>query len=406
MTKTDLRWVRSEWGTTKLTREVQALRCGLDEEEWVTPTKASRCGALLGFSEQPDPSGPLPFDLGRAHRLYKELFGQIEDLIQGKRLLVVPSGPLTALPFHVLVTAPPSEDLPKTFEGYRSAAWLARSNAIATLPAVSSLKALRRNAAGLAAASDYIGYGDPVLMGDSASCRSPKIPDACPAEGAQVAAASSSAGRATIRGRGGRRNAEAPRGDATLESVLEQVRRLCPLPDTAYEIRCVGERFKPQSRLIRLGGEATKSDILSLSQDGRLASYRVLHFATHGLLPSDVAEMAKGASEPALVLTPPEKPADASDNGLLTASDVAGLKLNADWVVLSACNTAAGDKPEGQALSGLARAFFYAGGHTLLVSHWPVYSDAAVQLTTRAFSEIERDTRAGRAEAFHAPCSL
>ena len=156
---------------------------------------------------------------------------KIEDLIQGKRLLVVPSGPLTALPFHVLVTAPPSEDLPKTFEGYRSAAWLARSNAIATLPAVSSLKALRRNAAGLAAASDYIGYGDPVLMGDSASCRSPKIPDACPAEGAQVAAASSSAGRATIRGRGGRRNAEAPRGDATLELVLEQARlRAAPCP--------------------------------------------------------------------------------------------------------------------------------------------------------------------------------
>jgi CHAT domain len=59
-----------------------------------------------------------------------------------------------------------------------------------------------------------------------------------------------------------------------------------------------------------------------------------------------------------------------SEPRLLTASEVAQLKLNADWVVLSACNTAAGDKPGAEALSGLARAFFYAGARALLVSHW------------------------------------
>ena len=84
----------------------------------------------------------------------------------------------------------------------------------------------------------------------------------------------------------------------------------------------------------------------------------------------------KGLGEPALALTLPEKP-NTSDDGLLTASEVAELKLNADWVVLSACNTAAGDKPGAEALSGLARSFFYAGAHALLVSHWDVGSSVA-----------------------------
>ena len=67
------------------------------------------------------------------------------------------------------------------------------------------------------------------------------------------------------------------------------------------------------------------------------------------------------------------------------------------WPV--ACNTAAGERLGAEALSGLARAFFYAGARALLVSHWPVYSDAAVRLTTKAFAEIEVDTTLTRAEA-------
>jgi CHAT domain-containing protein len=109
-----------------------------------------------------------------------------------------------------------------------------------------------------------------------------------------------------------------------------------------------------------------------------------------------------GASkaEPALLLTPPNQPSE-EDDGLLTASEAALLKLDADWVVLSACNTAAGDgKMTGaEALSGLARAFFYAGARALLVSHWAGDSDATVRLITTAFDEIKGDSRIGRAEA-------
>src|SRR5205085_9346992 len=131
------------------------------------------------------------------------------------------------------------------------------------------------------------------------------------------------------------------------------------------------------------------------------AQYAILHFATHGALPKDV----KGSLEPGLILTPPEKgTSDAKalerDDGFLTASEIAALKLDADWVILSACNTAGSRGEIAEALSGMARAFFYAGARALLVSHWEVGSDAAVKLTTRAFAEMKANPKLGRAAAF------
>ena len=114
-----------------------------------------------------------------------------------------------------------------------------------------------------------------------------------------------------------------------------------------------------------------------LSETGELAQYRIVHFATHGALAGQVSDK----SEPGLLLTPPATPSE-EDDGYLTASEIAGLKLDADWVILSACNTAAADAPNAGALSGLARAFFYAQARALLVSHWEVNSEATVKLVT------------------------
>ena len=126
-----------------------------------------------------------------------------------------------------------------------------------------------------------------------------------------------------------------------------------------------------------------------------------MHFATHGALTGQV----QGAAEPGLILTPPAKgtsdpKALERDDGFLTASEIATLKLDADWVILSACNTAGASGETAEALSGMARAFFYAGARALLVSHWEVGSDAAVKLTTRAFAELKANPGIGRAEAF------
>src|SRR5208337_4651048 len=110
------------------------------------------------------------------------------------------------------------------------------------------------------------------------------------------------------------------------------------------------------------------------------------------LVAGELEPFAKSKAEPALVLTIPDKPNDL-DDGLLTVSEIAQLKLDADWAVLSACNTAAEDKPGAEALSGLARAFFYAGARSLIVSHWPVESDAAVKLMTSTFSAMAKDAK-------------
>ena len=89
------------------------------------------------------------------------------------------------------------------------------------------------------------------------------------------------------------------------------------------------------------------------------------------------------------MLTPPATPTD-TDDGLLTASEVAQLKLNADWVVLSACKTAAGDKPGAEPLSGLASAFFYARARASCLA-WSVNSHAAAKITTGAFEALRRN---------------
>jgi CHAT domain-containing protein len=167
-----------------------------------------------------------------------------------------------------------------------------------------------------------------------------------------------------------------------------------PLPETAEELCTVASRLNANPNDIRLGARATEREIKRLSESGELAQYRIVHFATHGALSGEVT----GNSEPGLLLTPPDTPSEV-DDGYLTASEIAGLKLDADWVILSACNTAAGGTEGAQALSGLARAFIYAQARALLVSHWAVNSQATVKLITGALSRIAADKSLSRAEA-------
>ncbi|MGQ0673599.1 MAG: CHAT domain-containing tetratricopeptide repeat protein [Hyphomicrobium sp.] len=405
ITKDEAVFAATPTTTTSLIQSISTLRCGLDEEEWSSLSSAARCGASLAMGTPTD-SDPLPFHLGVAHALYQDLFTAVETSIRSKRLLIVPSGPLTSLPFHVLVAEKPEKDLPGTFEGYRNVRWLGRMHSISVLPSIASIEALRRNVKASTASRAYIGYGNPKLDGDG-SCQSLAAPPECPGKDPTVNASldDSSASapialRAMVRSGGGRRSPSlgrmftASRGSS---EVLANVRALCPLPDTAYEIRCVADRLGAGSD-IRLDSAATESDVKAMSRNGSLASFRIVHFATHGLLAGDVEAMAKRRGEPALVMTPPIQPLDVDDDGLLTASEVATLRLDADWVVLSACNTASAGKPGAEALSGLARSFFYAGARALLVSHWPVYSDAAVRLATEAFAAMQQ-APIGRADA-------
>jgi tetratricopeptide (TPR) repeat protein len=393
VSKTNTRWVRSEFGTQKLAREVARLRCGLDYQgAW--RAAESRCADLLKTSYSPldaQQGKPLPFDLAVAHELYRALFGQIEDLIKDKHLLVVPSGPLTQLPFQVLVTEQPKAVLPSTFVDYRDVAWLARQHAITVLPAVSSLKALRDFAKESHASEAFIGFGDPLLDGDPTRFKD----DVVAARLAREARCPKISPERVewLANRGDSAHFEV-RSNGDFADVAD-IRMWAPLPETADELCDVAENLgvDPATHLY-LGAKATETEIKRLSDNGTLVKYKIVHFATHGAVAGELS----GTSEPGLILTPPEK-ASEIDDGYLTASEIAALKLDADWVILSACNTAAGGTQGAEALSGLARAFFYAGARSLLVSHWEVDSEATVKLITKAVDELKRDPKIGRAEA-------
>lgn len=389
ITKTDAQWARSKLGTRALAEEVAALRCGLDVSAWESAS-GTNCTALLktAYSAENARAGkPLPFDLARAHKLYRALFGDVENLIAQKSLLIAASGPLTALPFQVLVTAEPSAAIPADAAGYAGADWLARRQSITVLPSVASLKALRTMAKSKASAP-FIGFGNPLLGGPDGSDRRAWARRSCDAPGVPMQVASRRV-RSTMPKffRGGLAN-------------VEEIRAQYPLPETTDELCAVARSTGAGDSAVYLGDKANERTIKALSADGTLARARVVHFATHGLLAGEAETLTTAKAEPALILTPPAH-ASEEDDGLLTASEIAQLKLDADWVVLSACNTAGGDSagPGSEALSGLARAFFYAGAKALLVSHWAVNSEATVKLVTTAFAEIKANPHIGRAEA-------
>jgi CHAT domain-containing protein/tetratricopeptide (TPR) repeat protein len=388
VTKTDVSWVKSDLGTPSLTREVAALRCGLDYDgTWGTP--GSRCSELLRTSYTEIDhrvSRPLPFDAGRAHALYKALFGPVENLIRDKHLFIVPSGALTQLPFQVLVTDKPDPTQSGTAD-FRRAPWLVRSHALTVLPSVSSLKALRQLAKASHASRTLIGFGNPLLDGPNASyakwASEARSKRSCPKAAEQRVAA------LTIKRRGVL-PLNLRRGLVDVAEVRLQV----PLPETADELCAVARNLGASADEIRLGERATETEIKRLSAAGELSKYQMVHFATHGALAGQIGDGA----EPGLLLTPPVV-ATQTDDGYLSASEIAALKLDADWVILSACNTAAGGAEGAEALSGLARAFFYAGARALLVSHWAVYSEATVKLITGAMGRMAADKSVGRAQA-------
>ncbi|HXW24195.1 MAG TPA: CHAT domain-containing tetratricopeptide repeat protein, partial [Xanthobacteraceae bacterium] len=362
LTREAVAWRTIALARPELTRKVAAFRRGLD-------LRAVRNKADL-------------FDLDTAHELYALLMEPVKDLIAGKHLLLlVPSGPLTALPFQLLVTQSAAPAVPTGEDKvtgadlvrYRDAAWLIRRHALAVLPALSSLRVLRTLANAEHAAKPLVGFADPIFGPEQPGIGA--APAAAPVRQATEAPSVATPYADFWHGAGVDR--------ALLARALRRV------PTTADELKAVAASVGAAPGDLHLRADASETTVKSAP----LADYRIVYFATHGLVAGDV----KGIAEPALALTLPAQPSEL-DDGLLTASEIAQLKLNADWVVLSACNTAAGDKPGAEALSGLARAFFYAGARALLVSHWPVIARAGARLTTTTFSTLKGD-RVGRAEA-------
>jgi CHAT domain-containing protein/tetratricopeptide (TPR) repeat protein len=363
LTRDRVDWKQIPLGADALSQKVAAFRRGLDVNK------------IAGSGDTSAKSGL--FDLGLANELYTTLLGPLKALIKDKKhLLIVPSGALTALPFHLLVTEKPPAAIPERFDGYRDAAWLIKRQAVSVLPSVASLKALRAFARSDQSSKPMIGFGDPVFDPNTDGNNTP------------VAAAKPSSTKSATRNLTHASYTDFWQGAGIDRSKLAQA--LPQLPDTADELNAVALKLGAPASDIHLGRDASETTL----KRSPLADYGIVYFATHGLVAGDV----KGLAEPSLVLSIPKQPSEL-DDGLLTASEVAQLKLNADWVVLSACNTIAGDKPGAEALSGLARSFFYAGARALLVSHWSVDSAAATRLTISTFDNLKANPAIGHAEA-------
>ena len=310
------------------------------------------------------------FNYADANTVYKGLFEPIEsEMADKKHLIVATSGAFANMPLGVLVRKPVTSPNPA------NAAWLIKDAAISQVPTASGWLSLKRYAKVPSSTQPLIAWGDPLFDNKAAQ---------------QVAAAPATSNvRAVINTR------------STMQTGLEQSQsesylaysKIPPLPETRDEVNELAKILAadPKQDLI-LGADATRQSVLKSSASGQLGKKQVVVFATHGLLAGDLPNL----NQPALAMASTANPADSP---LLTLEDVLGLKLNADWVVLSACNTAGADGRAEEALSGLARGFFFAGSRSLLVTHWSVESESAMLLTTHTFAAYKKDPKIRRAEA-------
>lgn len=329
---------------TLLADLVDRVRTGL------TPAGTLSSGALVMRA----------FDVEAARELYRHLVAPVRDeLAATEHLILIPDSLLLSLPLATLIrddagtsyqrlAALGRSDQDPSVQDlllYKDLPWLGSSYALTIVPSASILKLLREGAHPHENEHErFIGFGDPLLQGTG-----------------------STRGGAMPKRRG-------------MRVELHELRSLDRLPGTRGELLAIAAALQvsPDEHVF-LSEQATETQVRRLNQSGRLGSNEVLAFSTHGLLAGEL-----GLTQPALVLTPPSSPTD-EDDGLLSLEDILHLNLaGTKWVILSACNTAGGEG-SGESLTGLARAFFFAGAKSLLVSQWRVDDTATQFLMTEIF---------------------
>jgi CHAT domain-containing protein len=324
---------------------VQVARLSINEVEAGRMVRTVRSAMDAG----PRADGtPPPFDTAAAADLYNRLLRPVEASFEGTdSVVIVPDGALLSLPFGLLLTGPAEAG------NLASAPWLIRRQAVVHAPSVQALVTQRARAPASLAAQPYIGFGDFI-----------------PATQAQL-------------------NRSFPRdrcaNDATQAALLGR------LPGFAREIRLAAGIMGAGSQQ-RLGRDFTAESV----QQTQLDQFRIVHFATHGLLPNDLSCL----TEPSIMVSNPANLPDAA-RAFLTSSTILRLRMDADLVILSACNTAGpetagGSEQSAEALSGLARAFLVAGARGLLATHWLANDVAATVLMARMLA-IQNGSEAGTA---------
>ena len=285
-----------------------------------------------------------PFDTKAAAELYTAILGSVSpQLDHATGIVVAPTGPLLSIPFGLLLTGPGDPS------NLKAAPWLLRNATVAHVPAAANFVSLRKLAASRAS-QPWFGFGAfrPTTLAQARR----SFPGADCAESASQFAA------------------------------------LPPLPYAGRELEAARLLLGGRKQDELLGPAFTAAAVLQAP----LKDYRILHFATHALLPAEL----RCQPEAAIVTSAPAGALDAKGS-LLTVSNVVDLDLDADTVILSACNSgggafaagqSAGGRAAGESLSGLARAFFYAGARSLMVTHWSVNDQAAAYLVAESMRRV------------------
>lgn len=295
-----------------------------------------------------------PYEAGIAWDLYASTIGKVRTGLEGARHVYwYGDGVLGALPPAILVTTEPKKRQMSDLEDFNATRFFVDDYSLSSLPDLflgktNFLKQGRKPAA----VASFAGFGAPQL-----SAR----------ELQQETLASSF---------------ELAGGVA-----VNDLKSLPKLPASKTELESLSRLFD-DSR-IWLGGNASEKNLHAAALD----TYRVIAFATHGFTRSDI----QGQIYPSLMMAPPEAQTTAANDGLLTSLEIGRLELNADVVLLSACNTATSDgRPDAEAFSGLAQAFLVAGARSLMVSHWPVASGASGELSVGTIEQWQAgDSLAG-----------
>lgn len=330
-----------------------------------------RLRATVDFSAATPGMAAPPFDFETAHLLYQKLLNPVASIFSGKGLMIASvGGELATLPLGLWTTAAfVPKTTPVAYASYQQAPWFVLSKDISYVPSATALVALRDARERITAPEPFVGFGDP----DFAVQPKGKdvVLDAVPTRSSQRVL----------------RLADADL--LSLNPLPDSMPAIPALPETREEVISIAKMLQADpSKTLFLGARASRSN--ALHQD--LSRYRMLAFATHGLIPGDVP----GLNQPALAMSTSD-----SSGFLLTAQDILNMRLNADWVILSACNSGAGEGAGAEALTGLGRSFFYAGSRSIYVTQWPVESESAKQLVIKTI-ELFQSQGMGKAEAANA----
>ncbi|MGP6192099.1 MAG: CHAT domain-containing protein [Vulcanimicrobiaceae bacterium] len=304
----------------------------------------------------------LPKFAADSFALYQQLIpASVAQLIASKKvksLVIVPSGALYRLAFETLVTVDPASA--------PSPHYLIEDVPISYVPSASLLAVVRRSYAQPSPArGPLLAFANPAYDAPASASADPPAGSAVPTRGVAGYAQLQYDALRSVVGRTARSGAA--------EAAFP------PLPGTQVEANAIRSALGASQQSLIVGDDASRARVLALNDAKQLQAYQYLVFATHAVLPNEV----EGVTQPAIVLAHPDP---RKGDGFLTMADVFGLALNADFVALSACDTGVATQGGGDGISGLTRAFLYAGTPAISVTLWEVDDEAAPQLTPPFFA--------------------